>query len=78
MTPKKEKLHFLRFNAIFVEIPINVVDYNLKRFTKTRTRCPVVVYEDKCGFLERKRPKNDKKKQKFQIFNVFIQVLSSF
>ena len=51
----------------------------LKRFTKTTTRCPVVVNEEiNAVFLERKRPKNDKETKNFQIFNAFKQFLSNF
>ena len=48
----------------------------LKRFTKTKTRCPVVVYEEiNAVFWKEKDPKKDKENQKFQIFNVFTQFL---
>ena len=44
----------------------------LKRFTKTRTRCPVVVYEEiNAVFWKEKDPKMTKKTKNFQIFNVF-------
>ena len=44
----------------------------LERFTKTRTRCPIVVYGDKCGFLERKRPKKGQRKPKISRFLTFL------
>ena len=47
----------------------------LKRFTKTKTRCPVVVYEEiNAVFWKEKDPKMTKKTKNFQIF----KVLSSF
>ena len=51
----------------------------LKRFTKTRTRCPVVVYEKiNAVFWKEKDPKMTKETKNFQIFNVFMQFLSNF
>ena len=51
----------------------------LKRFTKTRTRCPVVVYEEiNAVFWKEKDPKMTKKTKKFQIFYIFKQFLSNF
>ena len=50
----------------------------LKRFTKTRTCCPVVVYEEiNAVFWKEKDPKMTKKTKKFQIFYVFKQFLSN-
>ena len=47
----------------------------LKKFTKTRTRCPVVVYEEiNAVFWKEKDPKMTKKTNNFQIFNVFKQI----
>ena len=41
----------------------------LKRLTKTKTRCPVVVYEEiNAVFWKEKKPKNDKENQKFPDF----------
>ena len=51
----------------------------LKRFTKTKTRCPVVVYEEiNAVFWKEKDPKMTKNTKNFQIFNVFKQFLSNF
>ena len=46
----------------------------LEKLTKTRTRCPVVVYEEKNAvFWKEKDPKMTKKTKNFQIFNVSKQ-----
>ena len=51
----------------------------LKRFTKTRTRCLVVVYEEiNAVFWKEKDPKMTKKTENFQILNVSMQFLSNF
>ena len=55
----------------------------LKRFNNARIRCPVVVYEEiNAVFLERKRPKNDKKKQKYPDFKhcyaIFVKLSIDF
>ena len=51
----------------------------LKKFTKTKTRCAVVVYEEiNAVFWTEKDPKMTKKTKNFQIFNVFKQFLSNF
>ena len=51
----------------------------MKRFKKTQTRCPVVVYEKiNAVFLKEKDPKMTKKTKIFQIFNVFMQFLLTF
>ena len=48
----------------------------LKNFNKTRTRCPVVVYEEiNAVFSERKRPKNDKKIPIFTVLCNFCQII---
>ena len=51
----------------------------LKKFTNTRTRCPVVIYEEiNAVFWKEKDPKMTKKNKNFQIFNVFKHILSNF
>ena len=51
----------------------------LKRFTKTKTRCPVVVYEEiNAVFWKEKDPKMIKKTKNFQILTFlsrFCQIL---
>ena len=87
MTPKivqtAKILNFLRFNTIFVNFSIDVVDFKmLKKFNKPRIHCPVVVYEEISSFfLERKRPKNDKKQKKIpdnKRFYAICNFLSNF
>ena len=80
MTPKSENLHFFTLSCNFCQVSDKLSWIRmLKRFTKTRTRCPVVVYEEiNAGFWKEKDPKMTEKTKNFQIFNVLKQFLSNF